>query len=134
MPRDAASCHIGVVFYTHRGFPTQWALVLSENSQFEGHVWCSNVAETMNGWCLVNAARLVSSCWQCLRPPVALFSDVDHVGRISAPKDRMQAWIARRNFASELDRFQVHAFDDITSPSPSGVSARDRLLISASWI
>lgn len=114
MPHDAYICHIGVAFHTHRDFPTQWALVLSENPLFEGHVWCSSAAETMNGWSVSWTPRDWSpAAGSAFDPPVALFLGVVHVAQIFAPMNRVQAWIAERNIASELDRFQVHAPDDI---------------------
>ena len=115
MLRDASTCHVGVAFYTHRDFPTQWALVLADNPLFEGHVWCSNPAETTSGWCVSWTLRDWSpAAGSAFDPPVTHFSGVVHVARIFAPMGSMQAWIARRNFASELDRFQVYAFNDIS--------------------
>jgi hypothetical protein len=114
MPRDPSTCHIGVAFYTRHDFPTQWALVLSDNPLFEGNVWCSNAIETTNGWCVSWTPRAWSpAAGSAFDPPVAIFSGVVHVAQVSAHMNSMQTWIARRNFASELDRFPVHAFDDI---------------------
>ncbi|KAI0251136.1 hypothetical protein BJV78DRAFT_490097 [Lactifluus subvellereus] len=114
MPRDASTCHVGVAFYAHRDFPTQWALVLADDPLFEGYVWCSNAAETTNGWRVSWTLRDWSpAAGSAFDPPVMLFAGVVHVAQISAPMGSLQAWIARRNFASEFDCFQVHASDDI---------------------
>ncbi|KAH9976177.1 hypothetical protein BGW80DRAFT_904826 [Lactifluus volemus] len=126
-PLSASTCHIGVAFYTHRDFPAQWALVLSDNPLFEGHVWCSNAVETMNGWCVSWTPRAWSpAAGSAFDPPVALFSGVVHISQISAPVNHVRAWIAGRNFASEFDRFQVHAADDI----PYGT---DKYVVLALW-
>ena len=112
-PTDS-TCHVGIAFYDHHDFPTQWAIVLAENPLFEGRIWRGHAAETVNGWC----ASWTPCEWSpaasgCLNPPVALFSGIVHVARVAESMDRLQAWVSERNFASELDRFQVLASDDI---------------------
>jgi hypothetical protein len=114
MSHIPSTCHIGVAFYTHRDFPTQWAIVLAENPLFEGPIWRGNAAETINGWC----ASWTPCEWSPAassrhNPPVAQLSGVVHVAQASVSVDRLQAWVAERNFASELDRFHIFASDDI---------------------
>lgn len=114
MSRIAFTCHVGVAFYTHRDFPTQWAIILAENPLFEPRIWRGNAAETTDGWC----ASWTPCEWSpaasgCLNPPVGQVSGVVHVAQPPASMDRLQAWVAEGNFASELDRFPDFASDDI---------------------
>ncbi len=105
-----STCHIGVAFYTHPSFPTQWALVLSENPVFDGPVWCSTAVETVNGW----GASWTPCDWSPAGfNPMALFSGVVYVAQASMSANHMQALISRSNVASELDRFRVQGTDDI---------------------
>ena len=113
MSRIASSCHVGVAFYTHHDFPTQWAILLAENPLFEGRIWRGNAAQTINGWCASWTPCERSPASSFLNPPVEMFSGVVHVAQASVSVDRLQAWVAERNFASELDRFHVLASDDI---------------------
>jgi hypothetical protein len=114
MPRVASTCHIGVAGYIQQGFPTQWALVLSDNPLFEGHVWCASTAETMNGWRVSWTSRAWSpAAGTAFGPPVALFSGVVHIAQISAPVNNVQAWFAGCSITSEFDRFRAHPADDI---------------------
>jgi hypothetical protein len=127
MSRSSSTCHVGVAFYTHRDFPTLWAIVLADNPLFQGRIWCGNAIETINGWCASWTRRELSpAAGSGLNPPVALFSGVAHVAQASVPLDRLQAWIAECNIASELDRFQTYASDDM----PYGA---DKYVILALW-
>jgi len=114
MPLLSSTCHVGVAFYAHRDFPTQWAVVLADNPVFEGRIWRGNAAETINGWCATwTPCEGSPAANDGLNPPVALFSGVLHIAQASVPMDMLQAWIAERNFASELDRFHILTSDDI---------------------
>ncbi|KAI0300684.1 hypothetical protein B0F90DRAFT_1817442 [Multifurca ochricompacta] len=108
--KKSSTCHIGVAFYSHPAFPTQWVLVLSDNPLFEGHVWCSTAVETVNGW---------GASWTpCDSSPsafnqIALFSGIVHVTRVSMTMNKMQTSISKSNLASEVDRFEVQGDEDI---------------------
>lgn len=104
------TCHIGVAFYTHPSFPTQWALVLSESPVFDGPVWCSTAIETVNGW----GASWTPCDWSPAGfNPMALFSGVVYAAQAAMPMNHVQALISRSNVASELDRFRVQSTGDI---------------------
>ncbi|KAH9170025.1 hypothetical protein EDB89DRAFT_1908188 [Lactarius sanguifluus] len=126
-----STCHIGVAFYAHPSFPTQWALVLSESPVFDGPVWCSTAVETVNGW----GASWTPCDWSPAGfNPMALFSGVVYVTQAAMPTNHMQALISRSNVASELDRFRVqgtwrHSSSAPTNTSSSSfsVSARDAI-------
>ncbi|KAH9961779.1 hypothetical protein BC827DRAFT_259805 [Russula dissimulans] len=127
MSRFASTCHIGVTFYTHRHFPTQWAIVLADNPLFEGQIWCSSPAETTIGWCASwTLCELSPAAGSGLNLPVGLFSGIVHIAQVAAPIDTMRTWIAQRNFASEFDRYPVYASDDI----PYGA---DKYVLLALW-
>ena len=100
----AQTCHIGVAFYIHPSFPTQWALVLSESPVFEGPVWCSTAVETVNGW----GALWEPFNWSPANfNPIAVFLGVVHIAQANLPMDRLKDVISMSNVASELDRFSV---------------------------
>jgi len=105
-----STCHIGVAFYTHPSFPTQWALVLSESPVFDGPVWCSTSVETVNGW----GASWTPCDWSpSAFNPMALFSGVVHVGQAAMSTSHLQGLVCKSNVASELDRFKVQDTSDI---------------------
>lgn len=105
-----STCHIGVAFYTHPSFPTQWAIVLSASPVFDGPVWCSTAVETVNGW----GASWTPCDWSpAAFNPMALFSGVVYIAQAAMPVNHMQAVISRTNVASELDRFRVQGTGDI---------------------
>jgi hypothetical protein len=105
-----STCHVGVAFYTYNSFPTQWALVLSENPQFMGSGWASSPAETVNG---------AGISWVSLeRTPAAFnpngfFLGVAYVAQINMPMNNLKALISSSNRGSAEDRTLVPGTDDI---------------------
>ncbi|KAN0135100.1 hypothetical protein V8E53_006991 [Lactarius tabidus] len=105
-----STCHVGVAFYTYTSFPTQWALVLSENPQFMGSGWASSPAETVNG---------AGISWVSLeRTPAAFnpngfFLGVAYVAQINMPMNNLKALISSSNRGSVEDRTLVRSTDDI---------------------
>jgi hypothetical protein len=104
------SCYIGVAFHNFASFPTQWALVLSEDPQFMGPGWGSSPAETVTG-------VGISWVWFARSPaalnPSGLFMGVAYVAQVPMSVNDMKALISSSNRASAEDRAQVQDTDDI---------------------
>ncbi|KAI9434560.1 hypothetical protein BJY52DRAFT_1198088 [Lactarius psammicola] len=106
-----SSCYVGVAFYNHASFPTQWALILSENPHFEGPGWGSTAAETVNGAGISSLSyeRSPSSF-----NPIGLFLGIVYVAQVPMSIQNMKALISGSNRASVEDRTVVQGTDDIT--------------------
>ncbi|KAH9160691.1 hypothetical protein EDB89DRAFT_2035871 [Lactarius sanguifluus] len=104
------TCYIGVAFYNHASFPTQWALILSENPHFEGPGWGSTAAETVNG---VGISSLSFQRSPASFNPIALFSGIVYVAQVRMPIQNLKALISGSNRASAEDRTMVRGTDDI---------------------
>ncbi|KAF8261338.1 hypothetical protein EI94DRAFT_1810437 [Lactarius quietus] len=104
------TCHIGVAFFNFASYPTQWALVLSENPQFMGPGWGSSPAQTVNG---------LGTPWVWFERspagfhPSGLFLGIAYVGQVSVSIHSMKALISGSNQASAEDRAYVQGTDDI---------------------
>lgn len=105
-----STCYVGVAFYNFASFPTQWALVLSENPQFMGSGWASSPAQTVNGdsisW--VQLERTPASF-----NPNGFFLGVAYVAQVSMPMNNLKAMIAGSNRGSAEDRNLIPNSDDI---------------------
>lgn len=104
------STYVGIAFWNFASFPTQWALVLSENPQFMGVGWASSPAETVNGpgisW--VPLERTPASF-----NPNGLFLGVIYVAQVSMAMNNLKAMIAGSNQGSAQDRNLIPGSDDI---------------------
>ncbi|KAF8259803.1 hypothetical protein EI94DRAFT_1706801 [Lactarius quietus] len=97
------TCHIGVAFFNFASYPTQWALILSENPQFMGPGWGSSPAQTVNG---------LGTPWVWFeRSPLA--SILAAYSWESPTSGSMKALISGSNQASAEDRAYVQGTDDI---------------------
>ncbi|KAH9008694.1 hypothetical protein EDB83DRAFT_2531540 [Lactarius deliciosus] len=104
------TCYIGVAFYNHASFPTQWALILSENPHFEGPGWGSTAAETVNG---VGTSSLPFQSSPTGFSPMGLFLGIVYVDQIHMSIQNLEALISDSNRASAEDRTIVQGTDDI---------------------
>jgi hypothetical protein len=105
-----STCHIGSAFYTFTSFPTQWALVLSENPQFMGPGWASSTAETVNG-AGISWVRLERT--PAAFNPNGFFLGTTYVAQVSMPMNNLKAMISSSNRGSAEDRTLVPGTDDI---------------------
>ncbi|KAI9454458.1 hypothetical protein BJY52DRAFT_1188884 [Lactarius psammicola] len=106
-----SSCYVGVAFYNHASFPTQWALILSENPHFEGPGWGSTAAETVNG---VGISSLSFERSPSSFNPIGLFFGIVYVAQVPMSIQNMKTLISGSNRASAEDRTMVQGTDDIT--------------------
>ena len=104
------SCYIGVAFYNFASFPTQWALILSENPQFMGPGWGSSAAETVNG---VGVSWVRFERTPAGFNPSGLFLGVVCVAQVLMPINNLKALISSSNRASAADRSHVQGTDEI---------------------
>ncbi|KAI9435168.1 hypothetical protein H4582DRAFT_2100600 [Lactarius indigo] len=104
------TCYIGVAFYNHASFPTQWALILSEHPHFEGPGWGSTAAETVNG---VGVSSLAFQSSPSSFNPVGLFLGIVYVAQVRMSIQNLRTLISSSNRASAEDRTQVQGADDI---------------------
>ena len=106
------SCYIGVAFYNISTFPTQWALVLSENPHFIGPGWGSTATDTVDG--------RVSVSWLSFeRSPTGFntrgqFWGVVRIGQVPMPINNLKLMISNSNRASVEDRAHVPGTDNIS--------------------
>ncbi|KAH9052600.1 hypothetical protein EDB87DRAFT_1835782 [Lactarius vividus] len=104
------TCHIGVAFYNHASFPTQWALILSEHPHFEGPGWGSTAAETVNG---AGVSSLPFQSSPTSFSPTGLFLGIVYVAQVRMTIQNLKALISGSNRASAEDRAMVRGTDDI---------------------
>ena len=105
-----STCYVGIAFYNHASFPTQWALILSENPSFMGPGWGSTAAETVNGagTSSVSFERSPASF-----NPIGLFLGIVYVAHVPMSINNLKALISSSNQASAADRTLVQGTDDI---------------------
>ncbi|KAH8990696.1 hypothetical protein EDB86DRAFT_2831121 [Lactarius hatsudake] len=104
------TCYIGVAFYIHASFPTQRALILSENPHFDGPGWGSTATETVNG---VGTSSLPFQSSPTGFSPMGLFLGIVYVAQIHVSIQNLKDLISGSNRASAEDRTMVRGTDDI---------------------
>ncbi|KAF8259801.1 hypothetical protein EI94DRAFT_1706799 [Lactarius quietus] len=96
--------------FNFASYPTQWALVLSENPQFMGPGWGSSPAQTVNG---------LGTPWVWFERspagfhPSGLFLGIAYFGQVSISINNMKVLISGSNQASAEDLAYVQGTDDI---------------------
>jgi hypothetical protein len=106
-----SSCYIGVAFYSFTSFPTQWALILSENTHFTGSGWGNTATDTIDGGVRIS--------WMGFEKSPAGFNTrgqflgVVCIGQVPMSINNLKVLISNSNRATAEDRAHVPGMDDI---------------------